>query len=103
MADERKHKRHQTQTERDLSGLAARRDRDAATPEFVCEDLTGRFRGEELKRVRRERRSTAARLEHLEDKYDRLVRSVVASRTKIIVAVVGAVGVLAGYLLGGCV
>lgn len=34
-------KRMQTATERDLAGAAERKRRDAAAPEYVCEDVTG--------------------------------------------------------------
>jgi hypothetical protein len=75
-----------------------------ATPEFICDDPTGVYSSDPDKlRAARARRSTAERLEHLEAKYDALVHKTIDSRTKIIVAVVGAVAAMAGYLLGGCV
>lgn len=62
-----------------------------------------------LLRELRSKRPTDKRLEILESKhddlqerYDKLVRQVLSSRTKIIVAVVGAFGALVGYLLGAC-
>ena len=98
-------RRHQTSTERDMAGLAARKERDAAVPEFVCEDITGSYTGDELVNARRTRRSTEQRVEHLENKYDRLVHQVLRSRTRIIVAIAGAIGAIAGFcaaLLAGC-
>lgn len=62
-------KRHQSQTERDLAGLAARKERDAEVAEFVCDDLTDRYEGEELKRMRADR-PVEKRLEKLEEKDD---------------------------------
>lgn len=95
-------RRAQTATERDLEGLAEKRRREAA-PEHVEEDITGAYSHdpELLQQKRRERRTTGERLEHLEIKYDRLVRNVIASRTKIIVAMTHVLAGLVGYLLGG--
>lgn len=120
-------------------------DRDAyvpkhsAAPEFVAEDVTGQYTGDEL-RTQRARRPTPERITRLEDKHDELVGTVtevrldvremraevrtlikhvetaltethkterirIGSRAKVIVAVVGAVGALAGVLgtmLAGC-
>lgn len=74
-----------------------------AAPEFICEDITAQYSSDPTQlRTMRRRRTTAERLEHLEEKYDRLVRATLDSRTKIIVAVVGAVSLAIGYLIGGC-
>jgi hypothetical protein len=80
-------------------------DTGHAVPEPVEEDLTGQYAHDPVKlaAARRDRRSTGQRLAHLEEKYDRLVHAALQSRTKIIVAIVGAIGVALGYLLGGCV
>lgn len=103
-------RRAQTSTERDLEGLAARKQRESA-PEHIEEDITHKYSHDPalLQQKRRTGRTTEERVEHLELKlddvqlrYDRLVSNVLASRTKIIVALVGAAGVAAGYLLGGC-
>jgi hypothetical protein len=76
----------------------------AGVPAFVCDDPTGVYSNDPEKlRAARSRRTTAERLAHLEDKYDRLVRQVLSSRTKIIVALCTAAGAIAGYLMGGCV
>lgn len=75
-----------------------------SVPDFVEEDLTGQYAigSEELKTARRTKRTTEDRLEHLENKYDKLVHEVIRSRTRIIVAVAAAAGAAFGYLLGGC-
>lgn len=97
-------RRAQTSTERDLEGLAAKRRRETGAPDHVEEDITGTYSHDPvLLQKYRSKRTTGERLEHLEIKYDRLVNKVIDSRTKIIVAIVGAAGVAAGYLLGGCV
>lgn len=74
MSDERP-KRQQTQTERDLEGLAARRERVRSAPFGVPvdfdDDITGNHEGEDLARLRAQR-ATPERLAHLESKYDRL-------------------------------
>jgi hypothetical protein len=62
-------KRLQSQTERDFDGLKARREREAGAPEFVCEDPTGTYGGEELKAERR-KREPDKRIEHIEDRLD---------------------------------
>lgn len=63
--------RHQSQTERDLEGMAARRERESASPPYVFDDLTGRYQGEEL-REQRSKRPTDKRVERLEEKHDSL-------------------------------
>lgn len=81
--------RHQTQTERDISGLAAREERDAArenadgVPEPVTyEDVTGQAEGDAL-RALRARRPTGERLERLEVKHDALVKDVTETRVDV--------------------
>lgn len=61
-------KRHQTATERDLAGIAARKERDAAAPDFVAEECTDRLEGDELHeaRVDRAKRDPAGRIAKLE-------------------------------------
>lgn len=81
--------------------LAVSEGAGAVIPEHVDDIATGKVEGEELKAMRA-RRSTAERLERLEEKYDRLVHAVLTSRTKIVVAACTAAGAIAGYLLGGC-
>ena len=95
-------RRAQTATERDLEGLAAKREREAVC-EPVADDITERLAHDpEALQTARSKRKTAERLARLEDKYDQLVHAVLTSRTKIIVAVCTAAGAIAGYLLGGC-
>ena len=72
----------QTATERDLAGAAERKRRDAATPEYVCDDVTGQYQGEEL-REHRERRPVPDRITRLEEKHDSLVRVVGATREDV--------------------
>lgn len=68
-----KARRAQTQTERDVEGFHARRERDAraAVPEELPDEVTGQYQGEELDRVRA-RRPTPVRLQLLEKKHDDL-------------------------------
>lgn len=62
-------KRLQSQTERDIAGMAARRERHRSSPlgvpEFHSEDVTGQYEGEDLAQARA-RRPTPERLERLE-------------------------------------
>lgn len=57
-----------------------------AVPEFVWEDATGKYEGEDLERVRR-KRPTAARVSHLERRVDDLDKQMAVgfteSRTKL--------------------
>ncbi len=75
MSDSRDKPRHQSQTERDLEGIAARRERARSpalpmgVPAFVCEELTGNYEGEELARARA-LRNPSDRFERLEKKQD---------------------------------
>lgn len=64
-------KRHQSQTERDLAGIAARKERDAAPVEFASEEDSMAHDVDERK-VLRSKRDTKERLEKLEDKHDRV-------------------------------
>ena len=61
--------RLQTQTERDLSGLAARKER--SVPEPLDEDVTGKYEGVQREEMR-ERRPTPLRIKLLEKKSDDL-------------------------------
>lgn len=65
-------RRAQSQAERDMGGLEARRQRelDRAIPEFEAEDATGKYAGEELQMHRRAR-SHSDRIERLEKKHDK--------------------------------
>lgn len=78
MPDDRP-KRLQSQTERDLAGIAARRERHAApaqgVPEFEVEEFTGRYEGEELAAMRK-KRPTDERIGRLEEKHDSLTTTV---------------------------
>jgi hypothetical protein len=59
----------QSQDDRDADGYAARRERDDAVKEFVGEEITGQYEGEELEQ-HRERRPTPDRIRRLEKKHD---------------------------------
>jgi hypothetical protein len=65
----------QSQDERDIEGLAARRGRESVVKEFASEEITGRYEGEELNR-RRALRDPDDALRHLESKHDDLKRVV---------------------------
>ena len=72
--------RMQSQDERDMGGLAARREREismkeSALKEYACEDITGSYEGEELEAHRRTRPSDE-RFSHLEKKHDELKHDV---------------------------
>lgn len=79
-------KRLQSQTERDMAGLAARRDRHRSAPggipEVHVDEVTGNYEGEELARMR-SRRPTPERLRILEAKHDSLSGSVNAIRVDV--------------------
>jgi hypothetical protein len=108
-------RRVQSSTHRDVVGLAARKEREAEVPEFVCEDVTGTYSSDPDRLAReRAKRPTDERVHRLEAKYDKLVHTVLErterrerhqldTRARIIVALVGLGGAVAGYLLGGCV
>ncbi len=70
-----KPKRFQTQTERDVQGMSARRARDAAASTFGDDEVTGQYEGEELHRMRA-RRPTVERIQRLEDKHDATLATV---------------------------
>lgn len=100
----------QTQTERDVEGIAAKRAREAAAPEYVCEDITSKYEGEELRQARRSKRSTDERLEHLEDKNDKLLAMLISRSDasvafgrglvmKFVVAILAAASLVEGYFL----
>lgn len=67
----KKHPRTQSQTDRDMEGLAARREREAAIKEESFDDITGRYEGEELEERRRSR-PPDERFSRLEKKHDEL-------------------------------
>ncbi len=70
MPDDRT-RRHQSQTDRDITGMAARRERQRGVPEFISDvdDLTGTYDGEELARARA-KRPTDERIARVEKKQD---------------------------------
>jgi hypothetical protein len=131
-------KRIQSATERDMAGLTARKEREAAPCE-VNPETSSNYEGPELKDWR-SKRPTDKRVERLEEKYDELADKVSAihgdvremrgelktalslfaperkevhtterhridSRTKVIIAIVGAAGTAVGIIataLSGC-
>lgn len=64
-------RRVQTQTDRDVEGFAARKERERSVPVEVHEDITGQYEGEERKMYRGQR-PPEERLERLETKADTL-------------------------------
>lgn len=121
-------KRHQSQTERDIAGFAARKERDAAPVEIPME-ITENYTGDQLKEMRA-KRPTDERIGRLEEKHDKLSEAVfrmegkldtalsvivpeahkterhrMDSRTKVILALIGAAGAAIGVIvtaLSGC-
>jgi uncharacterized coiled-coil protein SlyX len=73
--------RLQSQTERDMAGLAAKRERESA-PDFVEPEITGNYEGDELANVRA-RRPTPMRLSRLETKHDELRDVVTEMRVEV--------------------
>jgi hypothetical protein len=100
-------RRAQSQTDRDLAGIAARREREAlarATPEFVPadEDLTGNYKGEALRQLRSQR-DPEERIGHLEERVDGVIATIAEWRAEVSKAngdVTGALGVLTGEVRG---
>jgi len=64
-------RRIQSQTERDMQGVAAKLERERASSQTFEEDYTDRYEGEEL-RAAREQREPLPRIRHLEDRVDAL-------------------------------
>lgn len=134
--------RMQSQTERDLAGIQARKEREsqsAAPTVEISGEITGNYTGPELLAMR-SKRGTDERIGRLEEKHDTLVETVtevrldvremraevrtlvkhveaslseqhktervrIDSRTKLMIAVVGAVGTAIGVIvtaLSGC-
>jgi bifunctional N-acetylglucosamine-1-phosphate-uridyltransferase/glucosamine-1-phosphate-acetyltransferase GlmU-like protein len=65
----------QSQDERDMEGIAARKERDGVVKEFGGEEITGRYEGEELEE-RRAQRPPDERFGRLEKKHDELKQDV---------------------------
>lgn len=102
--------RMQSQTERDLGGIAARKERDRERDRdsrdqsggFASEPVTGNYEGEAL-RLARSRRPTPERIEHLEDRVDDVVTTIGEWRAEVgqqLGGVSGAIGALAGEVRG---
>ncbi len=71
-------RRLQSQTERDVSGMAAKRERDSRevrAVEHIEEEVTGNHEGDELREIR-SRRAPSQRMEHLEDRVDAIVTTI---------------------------
>ncbi len=98
--------RHQTQTERDLEGLSAKRKREAV-PEYTDDDddFTGKFHGPDLWDKRRSR-PDSKRLERLEWKCDEQaliadqLRGNEWKRRTIDRVITAVIALVTGYLLG---
>ena len=72
--EERRLARQKSQDERDAESFAALKEREATsrlTPEFLTEEITGRYEGDALAE-QRERRPTPDRVKRLEKKHDEL-------------------------------
>lgn len=106
-------KRHQTQTERDLSGLAAKHKREAdreVVPEYVeqDDDYTGKFLTGQISRddlvAERRKRPDSKRLEKLEAKNDVLVAELLASnkwrRDVMLKIIAGIIALGLAYMAG---
>jgi len=112
-ADGKPPRRFQSQNERDVQGLAARKERDrtaeAGTPFAAEEELTGNHEGEELQRLRA-LRPTDLRFAHIEKRVDKAVGEIGEIRGEIgeiraevavgMGKIVGSVGELAGEVKG---
>lgn len=72
----------QSQTERDLAGLQARKERDAAPTVEISGEITGRYDGDELLQMR-SKRPTDERIAKLEAKHDTLVETVTEVRLDV--------------------
>ena len=71
---EDKPRRLQSQTDRDVEGMRAKKERErreVAVPIELPDEITGKHEGEELK-MYRSKRPTEERIERLEDKHDAL-------------------------------
>jgi hypothetical protein len=83
----RRHARHQTQTERDFEGLAARREREAAPPVRDLEDLTDRHAAAEIDdgelAEMRALRAPEDRIAKVERKADKLESAVTAVQISV--------------------
>jgi len=79
--------RLQRPTERELESDRSRRERASSQVDDLSEEfddpITGNYEGEELQRVRREKRTTGERLDRLEVKHDRLVEAVTQTRVAV--------------------
>jgi hypothetical protein len=101
--------RIQTPTSRELASEQARRERASSIDEAAAgvvgpyedeeEDLTGQYEGEELERLRRERRTTDQAVAHLERRMDKQVTAFGEFQTEITGKVEHMSGVMEG--LGG--
>lgn len=78
-------RRLQSQTERDIEGLAERKRRESA-PVEVDEEVTGKHEGDELARLRAQR-PTDQRIARLEEKHDDLSKSVSRMEGKLDTAI----------------
>lgn len=98
--------RIQSPTERELASEQARRERassiDDAVPgeiaPYESEDLTGQYEGEELERLRRERRNTDQRIGHLENKVEMTVAALGDFKQEITGTVAHMSGVMDGLV-----
>jgi hypothetical protein len=68
-------RRVQSQTERDASGLAARREREGRVMALADEEVTGNHQGDEL-RALRSRRPTPQRIAHIEERVDGVITTI---------------------------
>lgn len=65
-------KRHQSQTDRDLAGIAAKKEREAVVEDFVIEESSQAYDDPDARKAFRAKRQTNERISRLEEKHDEL-------------------------------
>jgi hypothetical protein len=102
--DGRKPRRLQSQTERDLDGAAARREREGVPVETWDEDCTGKHADDpDALRAARSKRPTDERIGHVEERVDGVVQAFGEMRAEVATGMgkmEGAIGTLAGEVKG---
>lgn len=91
--------RHQTSTDRDLEGYAAKKARELAVPHEVIDPVTGVISGPALYEARA-KRPTEERIAHLEYKNDLLAGEVAWLRSTIWKILGIAAALISAYIAG---